>query len=45
VASIHDPKVGVIFDPPSLIQALTDMISEHVHQRLPHQIENVKTMS
>jgi hypothetical protein len=43
VASIHDPKVGVIFDLPSLIRALTGMISEHV--RLPHQIENVKTMS
>uniref|UniRef100_A0A5B6YS43 LPPG:FO 2-phospho-L-lactate transferase CofD/UPF0052 n=1 Tax=Davidia involucrata TaxID=16924 RepID=A0A5B6YS43_DAVIN len=27
VDSVHDPKVGVIFDPKSLIQALADLIS------------------
>lgn len=27
VDSIHDPKVGVIFHPESLIQALGDMLS------------------
>ncbi|XAR59239.1 hypothetical protein NMG60_11014965 [Bertholletia excelsa] len=28
VDSVHDPKVGVIFDPKSLIQALSDLLSE-----------------
>nr|BAJ95269.1 predicted protein [Hordeum vulgare subsp. vulgare] len=30
VKSVHDGKVGVIFDPQSLIQALTGLISEHM---------------
>ncbi|KAF8413767.1 hypothetical protein HHK36_001760 [Tetracentron sinense] len=29
VDSMHDPKVGIIFDPKSLIQALADLISEY----------------
>uniref|UniRef100_A0A453F1W8 Gluconeogenesis factor n=1 Tax=Aegilops tauschii subsp. strangulata TaxID=200361 RepID=A0A453F1W8_AEGTS len=34
VKSVHDTKVGVIFDPVSLIQALTGLISEHMDARL-----------
>ena len=30
VDSIHDPKVGVIFDPKSLIQALADVVGKHM---------------
>lgn len=30
VDSIHDPKVGVIFDPKSLIQALADVVGKHL---------------
>ncbi|XP_059439754.1 uncharacterized protein YNL011C isoform X1 [Corylus avellana] len=30
VDSIHDPKVGVIFDPKSLIQALADAVGKHL---------------
>ncbi|KAL6842792.1 hypothetical protein ACP4OV_027636 [Aristida adscensionis] len=48
VASIHDPKVGVIFDPRSLIQALTSLIFEHMDIRLAasdHLMENVKSVS
>ncbi|VAH77516.1 unnamed protein product [Triticum turgidum subsp. durum] len=34
VKSVRDTKVGVIFDPQSLIQALTGLISEHMDARL-----------
>lgn len=30
VDSIHDPKVGVIFDPKSLIQALADAVGTNM---------------
>ncbi|KAG2687805.1 hypothetical protein I3843_09G068600 [Carya illinoinensis] len=30
VDSIHDPKVGVIYDPRSLIQALADVVGSHM---------------
>ncbi|KAL6206686.1 hypothetical protein ACLB2K_023933 [Fragaria x ananassa] len=30
VDSVHDPKVGVVFDPKSLIQALDDLIGRHM---------------
>ncbi|KAL4627060.1 hypothetical protein ACB092_05G140000 [Castanea dentata] len=30
VDSIHDPKVGVIFDPKSLIQSLADVVATHM---------------
>ena len=30
VDSVHDPKVGVVFDPKSLIQALVDLIGRHM---------------
>lgn len=45
--SVHDAKVGVIFDPQSLIQALTSLISEHMDVRLaePDRLtENVKSV-
>ena len=45
VESVHDPKVGVIFDPRSLIQALTSLISEEMNLRFPepgYLTENIK---
>lgn len=30
VDSIRDPKVGVIFDPKSLIQAIADLVSKYM---------------
>ncbi|XP_050367904.1 uncharacterized protein YNL011C [Argentina anserina] len=30
VDSVHDPKVGLVFDPKSLIQALDDLIGRHM---------------
>lgn len=30
VDSIHDPKVGVTFDPKSLIQSLADVVATHM---------------
>jgi 1-deoxy-D-xylulose 5-phosphate reductoisomerase len=47
VQSVRDAKVGVIFDPQSLIQALTSLISEHVdiHLSEPDRLtENVKSV-
>jgi hypothetical protein len=47
VQSVHDTKVGVIFDPQSLIQALTRLISEHMDIRLSEHdrlTENVKSV-
>lgn len=40
VKSIHDPKVGVIFDARSLIQALTILISEHMDMCVS-EVQNV----
>ncbi|XP_039848221.1 uncharacterized protein YNL011C-like [Panicum virgatum] len=48
VESVHDPKVGVIFDPRSLIQALTSLISEEMDAHLSepgYLTENVKLVS
>ncbi|CAD6237869.1 unnamed protein product [Miscanthus lutarioriparius] len=48
VKSIHDPKVGVIFDARSLIHALTILISEHMDMCLSergHLTENVKVVN
>jgi len=48
VESVHDPKVGVIFDPRSLIQALTSLISEEMDTHLSepgYLTENVKLVS
>ena len=48
VESVHDPKVGVIFDPRSLIQALTSLISEEMDTHLSepgYLSENVKLVS
>ncbi|CAL4962654.1 unnamed protein product [Urochloa decumbens] len=48
VESIHDPKVGIIFDPRSLIQALTSLISEEINMQLSepdYLTENVKVVS
>jgi len=45
VESVHDPKVGAIFDPRSLIQALTSLISEEMNLRFPepgYLTENIK---
>nr|CAB3473576.1 unnamed protein product [Digitaria exilis] len=45
VESVHDPKVGVIFDPRSLIEALTRLISEEMNMHLSESgylTENVK---
>ncbi|MCL7035605.1 hypothetical protein MKW94_011636 [Papaver nudicaule] len=36
VDSIHDPKVGIIFNPKSLIQALADLITEY---KIAHSTE------
>jgi hypothetical protein len=48
VESVHDPKVGIIFDPRSLIQALTSLISEEMTTHLSepdYLTENVKYVS
>jgi hypothetical protein len=48
VKSIHDPKVGAIFDARSLIQALTILISEQMDMCLSergHLTENVKVVN
>lgn len=48
VKSINDPKVGVIFDARSLIQALTNLISEQMDMCLSergHLTENVKVVN
>lgn len=34
VDSIHDPKVGVIFDPKSLIQSLADVVGTHMSTKV-----------
>ncbi|CAO2183338.1 unnamed protein product [Urochloa humidicola] len=48
VESVHDPKAGIIFDPCSLIQALTSLISEEMNMQLSepsYLTENVKVVS
>ena len=45
--SVRDAKMGVIFDPQSLIQALTRLISEHMDAGLSEPdrlIESVKSV-